>query len=268
MPPRFPAQSEARSDVLSGRVTDLAGKPVADARITATALGSGVSRTVTADADGHYRIFFPGVSPQYQVQARRMGFTPSQRTITRHTKGAEQMTIDLQMGGAALALSLVEVEGSSYAPPPREPDKAAGEASVPNPLADILAMKDTLHLSAVQIVELGNLSDTLQTRNARIYSNIRALLAKSADAGDVTPDGGDGGNDAGASGWKYLERRRRRPEAAPDRAMGDSPAGDSRPSRERGRRHREAVAGATATLRFDSRRGRLRSRRSTISTRL
>jgi hypothetical protein len=80
----------------------------------------------------------------------------------------------------------VEVEGSSYAPPPREPDKAVGDASVPNPLADILAMKDTLHLSAVQIVELGNLSDSLQTRNARIYSNIRALLAKSADAGDVT----------------------------------------------------------------------------------
>lgn len=182
----LPAQLEARADVLSGRVTDLAGKPVADARVITTASGSGVSRATTTDANGHYRIFFPGLAAQYQIQVKRMGFTPAQRTITRHTKTAEQMTIDLQMGGAPLALSMVEVEGSSYAPPPREPDKAVGDASVPNPLVDILAMKDTLHLSAVQIVELGNLSDTLQTKNARIYSSIRALLAKSADAGDVT----------------------------------------------------------------------------------
>jgi Carboxypeptidase regulatory-like domain len=182
----LPAQPEARADVLSGRVTDLTGKPLADARVITTASGSGISHATTTDASGHYRIFFPGLAPQYRVQVKLIGFTPVQRTITRHTKSAEQMTIDLQMGGAPLALSLVEIEGSSYAPPPREPDKAAGDASVPNPLADILAMKDTLHLSAVQIVELGNLSDTLQTKNTRIYSNIRALLAKSADAGDVT----------------------------------------------------------------------------------
>jgi hypothetical protein len=46
-------------------------------------------------------------------------------------------------------------------------------------------MKDTLHLSAVQIVALGDLSDTLQTKNASIYRNIRTLLEKSQRAGDV-----------------------------------------------------------------------------------
>src|SRR5450759_604821 len=33
----------------------------------------------------------------------RMGFAPVQRTITRHTNDPEQMTVDLQLGGAPLA---------------------------------------------------------------------------------------------------------------------------------------------------------------------
>jgi hypothetical protein len=86
-----------------------------------------------------------------------------------------------------VALSVVEVNGSSYAPPPRETQRiATGDVSVPNPVAEILAMRDTLHLSAVQVVALGNLSDSLQARNGRIYQNIRTLLAKSQEAGDVT----------------------------------------------------------------------------------
>jgi hypothetical protein len=47
-------------------------------------------------------------------------------------------------------------------------------------------MKDTLHLSAVQIVALGEVADTLQRKNEKIYRNIRALLSRSQEAGDVT----------------------------------------------------------------------------------
>ena len=180
------AQPEPGPDLLSGRVTDLVGKPVADAQVITTARGTGVTRATTTDANGHYRIFFPGAAPQYQVLVKRMGFTPVQRTITRRTKGAEQMTIDVQLGGAPLALSMVEIDGSSYAPPPREVDKAVSNGSVPNPVTEILAMKDTLHLSAVQIVGLTDLADTLQAKNSKIYADIRTLLAKSAEAGDIT----------------------------------------------------------------------------------
>jgi hypothetical protein len=47
-------------------------------------------------------------------------------------------------------------------------------------------MKDTLHLSAVQIVALNDVADTLQSRNSKIYRDIRTLIAKSAEAGDAT----------------------------------------------------------------------------------
>src|SRR5450759_5234811 len=97
------------------------------------------------------------------------------------------MTIDLQLGGTPLALSMVEITGNSEAPPSRETEKASAvDATVPNPVAEILGMKDTLHLSAVQVVGLTDVADTLQAKNGRIYRNIRALLLKSQEAGDVT----------------------------------------------------------------------------------
>ena len=180
------SQTEARTDVISGRVTDFNGRPVADALVGATATGTAVTRTHTTDVDGRYKIYFPGTPSQYSLEVKRMGFAPVQRTITRHTSDAEHITIDFKLGGTPLALSMVEINGSADTPLPREAEKQSIDATVPNPIAIILGMKDTLHLSAVQIVGLGDLSDSLQTRNSRIYKNIRTLLAKSQEAGDVT----------------------------------------------------------------------------------
>ena len=190
-PAALRAQVEAPADVLTGRVTDATGRPVADAQVGATSLGSGRTRSINTDAQGRYRIFFPENARQYQVLVKRMGFAPVQRTITRHTNGPEEMTIDLQLGGMPLALSMVEVTPESDAGAPRETDarpdaRPAIDRSVPNPVAEIIALKDTLHLSAVQMVGLTDVADTLQSKNTRIYRNIQALLAKSQEAGDVS----------------------------------------------------------------------------------
>jgi Carboxypeptidase regulatory-like domain len=87
------AQAEPRADILTGRITDLTGRPVADAQVGATSLGSGLTRSHTTEADGRYKIFFPETPPQYLVLVKRMGFSPVQRTITRRTKGPEEMTV-------------------------------------------------------------------------------------------------------------------------------------------------------------------------------
>jgi hypothetical protein len=179
------SETEARTDVITGRVTDLNGRPVAGAIVSATAAGSAVTRTYNTDADGRYRIYFPGTPSQYSLQVKRLGFAPIQRSIARHTADAEHMTVDVQLGGAPLALSMVEINGEADAPVPRESETHSLDTTVPNPIAIILQMKDTLHLSAVQIVRLGDLSDSLQKQNARIYKDIRNLLAKSEAAGDA-----------------------------------------------------------------------------------
>jgi len=179
-------ETEARTDVISGRVTDLNGRPVADASVAATATGSTITRTYNTDTDGRYRIYFPGTPSQYSLQVKRLGFAPVQRTVNRHTKEAEHMTVDIQLGGTPLALSMVEINGDADAPVQRESETRSLDNTVPNPIAIILQMKDTLHLSAVQIVHLGELSDTLRAKNSNIYRNIRNLLAKSQEAGDAT----------------------------------------------------------------------------------
>jgi len=187
VPAALEAQGEARVDILTGRITDLTGRPVANAQVGATSLRSGLTRSQVTDADGRYKIFFPETAPEYLLLAKRMGFSPVQRTINRRTERPEEMTIDLQLGGTPLALSMVEIPAGPDAPVPHEPEKlSSAEATVPNPVAEILGLKDTLHLSAVQIVGLSYVSDTLLARNARIYKNIRVLLAKSQEAGDVT----------------------------------------------------------------------------------
>jgi hypothetical protein len=180
------AQTEGGTDILSGRVTDLTGKPVADAQVGATSVTSRITRTTTTDANGRYRLYFPETAAQYLLQVKRLGFSPVQRTVARRTKEPEQMTIDVELGGAPLALSMVEIEGGEAPHASSSGDMLAMDISIPNPIAEILAMKDTLHLSAVQIVRLNDVADTLQARNTRIYKAIRNLLAKSRQAGNAT----------------------------------------------------------------------------------
>ena len=180
------AQTESRIDVMTGRVTDLEGRPIENALVGATASASGVTRTSTTGTDGRYKIYFPDMSPQYSVQVKRMGFAPVYRTVKRRTNAGEQMTVDIHLGGTPLALSMVEINGGSGAPLQHGNGILAADISIPNPIAIIVAMKDTLHLSAVQIVGLGYLSDTLQAKNTRIYKDMRTLLAKAQEAGDPT----------------------------------------------------------------------------------
>jgi hypothetical protein len=138
------------------------------------------------DVEGRYKIYFPETAPEYTLLVKRMGFSPVQRTITRRTAGPEKMTVDVQFGGTPLALSVVEISGSEVVSPPRPEPALEFDATVPNPVSEILALKDALRLSAVQIVGLTDLADTLQASNSRIYTNIRILLAKTQETGDAT----------------------------------------------------------------------------------
>lgn len=186
-PVALAAQAATPTDVLTGRVTDLAGRPVAEAQVEVISLKSNLTRTRPTDSAGRYRITFPEHAPLYQVTARRMGFSPIQRTIKRGSKVDETFIANLQFVGSPVALSMVEVTGDIYRALPPEKDKAgAGEATVPNPVADILALKDSLHLSAVQILGLTDLADSLHAKNSTLFRDITTLIAKLKATGDAT----------------------------------------------------------------------------------
>ena len=186
IPVGLQAQANPGSDILTGRVTDLTGRPVADAQVGATSRRTGVTRTHATDVEGRYKIYFPETAPEYTLLVKRMGFSPVERRIARRTAGPEEMTVDLQFGGTPVALSVVEISGSEVARSPRPEQPVKFDSTVPNAVSEILALKDTLHLTAVQIVGLTDLADTLQATNTRIYRNIRQLLAKAQEAGDAT----------------------------------------------------------------------------------
>ena len=185
-PAALRAQPESRTDILVGRITDFTGRPVAGAQVGATSLGSGLTRSHATDADGRYKIFFPETAARYVLLVKRIGFAPVQRTIARRSKESEQITTDVQFGGAPLALSIVEINGSADGAPVHEGEIQSTDAIVPNPVAEILALRDTLHLSAVQIVGLTDVADTLDAQNGRLYQSVQTLIAKSQEAGDVT----------------------------------------------------------------------------------
>ncbi len=174
---------ERPTDILAGRVTDLAGRPVAEAQIEALSLGSKVVRTQLTDSAGRYRISFAEHAPRYQVTARKMGFAPVQRTIQRGSTQDELFVADVQFKASPVALSMVEVTGDIYR---QLEDDASGDATVPNPVAEIIARKDSLHLSAVQIVGLTDIADSLHTQNSALFKRIQTLLSKQKENGDPT----------------------------------------------------------------------------------
>lgn len=185
VPARLFAQDARPTDVLAGRVTDLAGRPVVEAQIEAVSLGSKVIRTQLTDSTGRYRIAFSEHAPRYQVTARRMGFAPVQRTVQRGSTQDELFVADLQFTASPVALSMVEVTGDIYREPGRGAgDDTSGEATVPNPVTEILARKDSLHLSAVQIFALSDLADSLHAQNSALFKRIQTLITKQKENGD------------------------------------------------------------------------------------
>ncbi|HEU4748931.1 MAG TPA: carboxypeptidase-like regulatory domain-containing protein [Gemmatimonadaceae bacterium] len=182
--------AQTATDVLAGRVTDLGGRPVADAQIEVVSLASRLARTQLTDSAGRYRIAFPEHAPRYRVTARRMGFAPVQRTIQRGSTRDEVFVADLQFTASPVALSMVEVTGDPFAVVEHKgKDETPGESAVLNPVAEMLARKEVLRLSAVQIVGLGEIADSLQARNSVLFRRVHTLIAKANEngaSGEVT----------------------------------------------------------------------------------
>src|SRR5690242_6760894 len=71
------AQVGSSTDILTGRVTSPDGKPVAGARVEATSVETGITRSRTTNDDGRYTILFPDGGGSYQMTVRFIGFAPA-----------------------------------------------------------------------------------------------------------------------------------------------------------------------------------------------
>src|SRR5690242_7890668 len=90
-------------DIISGTVTDPAGKPVPNAQIEALSIETDVTRRTQTDAKGHYILFFNDGGGQYRVTARAIGHNPFIQNVSRQPDD-DRISLDIQLGTQAVRL--------------------------------------------------------------------------------------------------------------------------------------------------------------------
>ncbi len=100
------AQTQATAADLSGSVTDPSGAVVSGATITARNSATGITRTVTANAQGSYQ--FIGLPPgEYEISAEAATFKKVVISGVRLTVGqAAELTIKLELGEASAVVNV------------------------------------------------------------------------------------------------------------------------------------------------------------------
>ncbi|HEX9107524.1 MAG TPA: carboxypeptidase-like regulatory domain-containing protein, partial [Longimicrobiales bacterium] len=112
------------ADVITGRVTDDAGKPMSGARVTVMSVESEITRSVLTDANGRYMINFPDGGGRYVLRISFLGMADVSRTIVR--EGNEELLLaNVRMSTQPIELQGIEV--TAQRPPPGRGD--AGERS-------------------------------------------------------------------------------------------------------------------------------------------
>ncbi|HEX7937582.1 MAG TPA: carboxypeptidase regulatory-like domain-containing protein, partial [Gemmatimonadaceae bacterium] len=123
------AQVGSSTDIIVGKVTAPDGRPLQGARVEATSIETGISRSRNTDAQGRYTILFPDGGGQYRVTVRMLGLSPSQAIVSRQTD-EDRLVHDFAMSTTATTLDAVTVNARTA---PR-----AGERPEPGSIERVL----------------------------------------------------------------------------------------------------------------------------------
>src|SRR3954469_2089900 len=104
--------SAQQLDVIRGQVVGPDGKPLDDAKVTATSLSGNVNRTARTDKSGRYTITFPGGEGDYFVEFSALGYG-ARRFEVKRTADQEILVADAKLQLAAGVLDTVRVTGAS-----------------------------------------------------------------------------------------------------------------------------------------------------------
>src|SRR6476646_8678866 len=128
-----PTLSAQDLDVIRGQVVGPEGKPLEDAKVTATSLSGNVSRTARTDKSGRYTITFPGGEGDYFVEFAAIGYG-LRRFEVKRTADQEILVADAKLQEAAGQLATVKVTGQRDRPDrnDRTPDISGSEQRVDN----------------------------------------------------------------------------------------------------------------------------------------
>jgi hypothetical protein len=125
--------SAQQLDVIRGQVVGPDGKPLEDAKVTATSLSGNVNRSARTDKNGRYTITFPGGEGDYFVEFSAIGYG-ARRFEVKRTADQEILVADAKLLAAAGQLETVKVTGQRDRPERNDatPDISGSERPVDN----------------------------------------------------------------------------------------------------------------------------------------
>ena len=106
------AQVGSTTDIITGKITSPDGKPIVGARVDATSIETGVTRSRTTNDKGQYTILFPDGGGSYRVAIRYLGFAPATFTLARQAD-EDRLVADVKLDPVAAQLGPVVVRSSA-----------------------------------------------------------------------------------------------------------------------------------------------------------
>ncbi|HEU0012443.1 MAG TPA: carboxypeptidase regulatory-like domain-containing protein [Longimicrobium sp.] len=114
----LPGALPAQTDVITGRVTDEAGAPLAGVRIQVLSLESEVTRSTATNADGRYTVAFPDGGGRYRVTASQVGRASATQAVARQAD-EDVLVANFRLGERAVQLEAISVQAQRTPPPGR-----------------------------------------------------------------------------------------------------------------------------------------------------
>src|SRR6185295_20402580 len=127
-----PSSASAQDiDVIRGQVLGPDGKPLEDAKVTATSLSGNVNRGARTDKNGRYTITFPGGEGDYFVEFSALGYA-ARRFEVKRTADQEILVADARLQRTAGLLETEKVNAQRDRPErnDRTPDISGSERPV------------------------------------------------------------------------------------------------------------------------------------------
>ena len=129
IPARAFAQVGSTTDILMGRIAGVDSQAVAGARVEATSVETGITRTKTTGPDGRYTIIFPDGGGNYRLTVRALGMAPVTRNIQRQGD-EDRIVTDIDMGRIATQLATVQVRAAPRRDPIQRPEPGSTERNL------------------------------------------------------------------------------------------------------------------------------------------
>ena len=123
LPDTLRAQIGGTTDIITGAVTTVDGRPIAGARIDATSLDTDITRSRDTGDDGRFTLLFPDGGGQYRLTVRYVGMQPWTTVLAREAD-EDRFIVNVTLSPATVTLSPVVIEATQS--PPR-----AGERRTP-----------------------------------------------------------------------------------------------------------------------------------------